>query len=425
MEIYWEPEAEMMPSGRLKMIQEERFLTVVEYAHEKTAFYKRKFEVAGIKPTDITSLEDLLKLPLTSYLEEFAITPIEAKLALDWESITEIMTTSGTVSGKTLPVAMTEKDVEQGFGLFARAARMAGLRPDDTIQLLLPWDAAVPLMKRLASRVLSGLAGRMILDQQIELARTVKSTVILGLPSYVLMFLDKAREMGINIRRDTSLRLAILVGEPLAAPVKNRIREETGIELYDIYGFAEVMGIGGECSQRDGLHLWADHYLLEVVDIETLAPLTTGKMGELVITTLTKEAMPLVRYRTGDVTMLLDHGTCQCERTHPKIAPVRGRVYHMVKVQGKIVFPSDIDDFVGRNHRLGREYQVIVDRPGELDMLRLRIEYRPGGSNLRAFREELEEAFENENSLRCEIELVPQGTLTKTQFKAQRIVRTY
>jgi phenylacetate-CoA ligase len=425
MEMYWEPEVEMMPADSLKMIQEERFLTLVEYLYRKTAFYKRKFDEIGIQPTDVKSLEDLPKLPLTSYLEEFAITPIEEKLAVDWESVTEIMTTSGTISGITLPVMMTEKDVEEGFNLFARVGRMAGIRPDDIIQLLLPWDVSVPIMKKLASKVLSGMAGRMILDQQIRLAKTVKSTVIFGIPSYILSFINRALEMGVDIKRETSLRLALLGGEPMSASVKEYLYKETGIEFYDMYGFAEVMGIGGECSSKDGLHIWSDHYLSEVVDFKTLTPLGTGKPGELVITTLTKEAMPLLRYRTGDVTMLLDHGVCQCGRTHPRIAPIRGRVYHMVKVQGKIVFPGDVEDFVIRNSFLSGDYQIIVDLPGELDILKLKVEYKLGISDLKGFKKELEKAFEKENSIRCEIELVPKGTLSKTQFKAKRIVKTY
>ena len=425
MEMYWEPEVENMPDDRLKMIQEERFLSLVEYVYDKTTFYKRKFDETGIKPKDIKSLEDLSNLPLTAYLEEFAVSPIEDKLAVDWERVTEIMTTSGTISGTTIPVMMTEDDVQEGFNLFARVARMAGVRPDDVVQLLLPWDVSVPIMKRLASRVISGIAGRMILDEQIKLAKTVKTSVVFGLPSYIVAFVHRAGEMGIDIKRDTSLRLALLGGEPLAELVRNRIQGETGISFCDMYGFSEVMGIGGQCSQRNGMHIWADHYLLEVVDIDTLTPLGPDQMGELVITTLTKKAMPLVRYRTGDVTMLLDHGPCACGRTHPRIAPVRGRTFHMVKVGDKVVFPNDVEDFVSRNPNLSSEYQIIVDRPGELDVLKLKIEYEVGISNLKVFKEALEEAFQEEHSIRCEIDLVPKGSLTTTQFKAQRIVRTY
>ena len=425
MEMYWEPEIEMMPLDRLKVIQEERFLKAMEYVYDKTAFYKKKFTKAHIHPDDIASLEDLSKLPLTSYLEEFAVTPMEDKLAVDWESVTEIVTTSGTISGTTLPVMTTEKDVEEGFNLFARVGRMTGIRPDDIIQLLMPWDASVPVMKKLASKVVPGMAGRMILDQQIQLAETVQSTVIFGLPNYVLTFIRRLGELDIDLKKDTSLRLALLGGEPMSVSMKELLYRETGIEFFHMYGFAEVMGIGGECSCKDGMHIWADHYLPEVIDIETLTPLGPGKMGELVITTLTKEAMPLIRYRTGDVTMLLDGGTCQCGRTHPRIGPVRGRVYHMVVVQGKTVFPSDVEDFVVTDSRLGSEYQLIVDEPGELDVLKLRVECRSGVSFSGTLQEELEKAFQKENSIPCEIELVPEGTLMKAQFKAQRIVKTF
>ena len=424
-EMYWEPEIETMPANRLRDIQEERLLRLVEYVYTNTNFYKRKFDEAGLSPGNITSLEDLSKLPLTRYIEDFAATSIEDKLAVDWDDVTEIMTTSGTISGTTLPVMMTEKDVEQGFNLFARVARMTGMRPDDIVQMLMPWDVSVPTIKKLASKVLPCMAGRMILDEQIKLAKAVKSTVIFGMPSYILMFVNRAKDLGIDIRKDTSLRLALMGGEPLSAPVRERLRNETGIDFHDMYGFAEVMGIGGECSMKHNLHIWADHYILEVVDIDTSAPLGPGEMGELVITTLTKEAMPLVRYKTGDVTMILDNGACQCGRTHPRIAPVKGRVFHMIKVDGRVIFPIDIDNFITKDTRLCNEFRIIVDKPDVLDLLKLKVEYKPGVANLSGLKEELEDALMSEISLKNEIELLPEGSLVKTQFKAQRIVKTY
>ena len=153
---------------------------------------------------------------------------------------------------------------------------------------------------------------------------------------------------------------------------------------------------------KQNLHIWADHYILEVIDINTSAPLGPGEMGELVITTLTKEAMPLVRYKTGDVTMILDNCECQCGRTHPRIAPVKGRVFHMIKVDGRIIFPIDIDNFITKDTRLSNEFRIIVDNPGILDLLKLKVEYKPGVANLSRLKQELEDALMSEISLKNE-----------------------
>jgi phenylacetate-CoA ligase len=423
---YWEREIATLSRERLREIQEERLKAVVKRAYEKTAIYRRKFGEAKVKPEDIETLEDIHKLPLTRYIEDFASTSVEEKLAVPLESITEIMTTSGTLSGFTQPVMMTERDVEQGFNLFARTCTMAGIKRDDIVQILFPWDASVPTLKKLACMVIPSIAGRWMMDNQIKLAKMLKSTVLFAFPGYIVEFVRRASELGIDLKNDASLRLALTGGEPLAPRVRRRVEEETGIEFRDIYGFAEVLGIGGECVQRDGLHIWADHYILEVIDPETEEVLEPGEEGELVITTLTKEAMPLIRYRTGDVTKLVDEEICRCGRVHPKIAPIRGRgrVEQMIKVQGVTLLPSDVEDLIRDIPGLRNEYCVIIDQEGELDLFRLRIEYASGVSDIDELRREVEVSFDREFAVKCLIELVPQGTLPQTRFKAQRIVRT-
>jgi len=277
----------------------------------------------------------------------------------------------------------------------------------------------------LGCKIVPSIAGRMNLDEQIKLAKLIKSTVVFAIPSYMLRFVRRARELGINLRNDTALRLAILGGEPLAAPLKKKLEEETGIDFYDVYGFAEVMGVAGECTQRDGLHIWADLYLPEVIDLDTLQPLESGVEGELVITTLTKEAMPLIRYRTGDITKLLASEPCPCGRTHPKMGTVKGRVYDVIRIQGLKLLPGDVDDIMTSIPELGGEYRIIVDKKGEMDTLKIEVEYREGTLNSTALKEKVKAIFKQRTSLRCEVKLVPLGSLPRTQFKAQRIIRAY
>jgi phenylacetate-CoA ligase len=425
---YWEPEIETMPWERLKQLQEERLRALVKRVYQDVPFYRRRFDEVGVKPEEIDTLADVAKLPLTEYMRDFVATPLEQKLAVPWNLVTEIGSTSGTLSGFTQPLAVTEGDVEADIALQCRSNKIAGVEASDTVQLLIPLDFIVPTLKEAVSRVILSMAGRMTLDHQIKLAKVVGTTVLLGFPSQVLRFVTRAREIGIDIKRDTSLRLALLSGEPLATPVKKRLEKESGMALYEQYGFAEASmrgPIACECSQRDGLHVWADRYLVEVIDPETLEVLAPGEEGELVVTTLTKEAMPLIRYRTGDVAKILGYEPCPCGRTHPKIASVGGRVEHLIKVKGIRLLPGDIEDFIIGMSGLGNEYRIIIDKEGELERLKVRVEHAPGVEDLHALKQEVEAAFEQSTSLSCQIELVPPGALPQTQFKAQRLIKTY
>jgi phenylacetate-CoA ligase len=277
---------------------------------------------------------------------------------------------------------------------------MAGVKSDDIVQFLLPWDTLTPAVKRLGCKVMPSMAGRMRLDDQIKLTKLMKSSVVFAMPSYMIRFVQRARQLGIEFKNDTALRLAIVGGEPLATPVRKRLEEETGIDFCDLYGFAEVMGIGGECTEREGLHIWADHYLPEVIDLDTFQPLEPGVEGELVITTLTKEAMPLIRYRTGDITKLFAPGPCPCGRTHPKMGTVRGRVYDVIRIQGLKLLPSDVEDIILSIPDLAGEYRIVVDKRGEIDQLKIKAEYKSEVSNLTLLKEQVEAAFEQNMSLR-------------------------
>jgi phenylacetate-CoA ligase len=207
--------------------------------------------------------------------------------------------------------------------------------------------------------------------------------------------------------------------------MRKTVKEETGIELCDQYGFAEVMGVGGECTEREGLHIWADHYLIEVIDPESLKVLGPGEEGELVVTTLTREAVPLIRYRTGDITMILDEGACRCGRTHPRIAPIRGRVHDMIKLQGEALLPRDIEDVILTIPELCQEYRIVLDQPAEVDVLKVVVEHVPQVSDLDSLKRKAELALEGRAGVQCQVELVPQGRLQQARFKAERINRTY
>ena len=420
---YWDEEVETMPLDKLKKLQEEKLQEVVTRAYEKTALYRRKFDKAGIRPTDIKTLDDLKKLPLTSYLDDFCYTPPLEKLAVPMEEVKTINSTSGTLSGFTQPILISKRDWEFYFYGEARSRWTIGVRPQDVIQLLLGFESSSRGYQAIGSTVLLATAGRGNPDHQIRLAKEMNVTVIEHLPSLVLRYFERAKELGWDIR-ETELRLVAGVGEGWAETYKKRIEAQYGVLFRTLYGTAETGGIGVECEQGGGMHLFTDCGIVEIVDPETEKALGIGEEGEIVVTPLWNEAMPLIRYKTGDVGSLLPYQPCPCGRTHPKMSMVKGRVAHIAKVDGKRVLPIDVEEIIAGIPGLGEEYQIILDQPGELDRLKLKAEYQPEIKDVAALKNQLEEALYRDLGVENEVELAPLRSLARALFKAQRLIHS-
>jgi phenylacetate-CoA ligase len=421
---YWDEEVETMPLDKLKKLQEERLQALVARAYEKTGLYRRKFDKVGIKPDDIKTLDDLEKLPLTTYLEDFCRTPLVEKLAIPIEETKTIQSTSGTVSGFTQPILMSKRDWEFYSYGEARSRWTIGVRPGDIVQLLHSLESCPRGYEAIGTTVLFSSAGRWNLDHQIRLAKQMNVTVIEHLPSLALRYLERAKELGINIK-ETKLRLVSGVGESWAKAFKERMETQYAISFRTLYGTAETGGIGVECEQGGGMHLFADCGIVEVIDPETERVLGTGEEGEIVVTPLWVEAMPLIRYKTGDIGSLLPYEPCPCGRTHPKMSVVKGRVTHIIKIKEKKILPIDVEEVVASTPGLGDEYQIIVDKPGEQQRLKVKVESRPEVENLGALKNQVEETLYRDLGVESEVELVPMGTLGRPLFKAQRIITTY
>ena len=355
---FWEPEIETMSSDKLKKLQDERLKEIVAHAYERTALYKRKFDQAGVKPSDINTLADLNKLPLTEYLADFCQTPLEEKLAIPPEEVKQVCSTSGTVSGFTQPVLLSEKDFQtQCVNALARARWMIGERPSDTIQSLVPWNCQLAGIRALGANVLLSQTGRGNLDNQIKLAMLTNVTVLEHMPSLVLGYFDRAKELGIDIR-ETNLRLVFGMGEGWAESYKRNIEAEYGVAFRSFYGATEAGELAGECECGGGMHIFSDMCIIEIIDPETHQVLAPGEEGEIVITNLIREAMPVIRYRIGDIAKLLPHEPCPCGRTHPKMSMLKGRSSEMLKVSDKKLFPIDVEEVLGNIPGLDRKSVV-------------------------------------------------------------------
>ena len=419
---FWDEELETMPGDKLEKLEGEKLREMIAWAYERTALYRRKFDQAGIRPADIRTREDLSKLPLTTYLEDFCHTPIPEKLAVPLEEVKTVSSTSGTVSGFTQPVLMTAGGWDEYVDLEARGRWTLGVRPDDVVQILSGFVCCERGHEQLGAMTLQAHSGRRNLDQQIKLGEVMGVTVLEHLPSMVLRYFERAKEMGIDIRK-SQLRLVSGVGEGWAETYKKGIESEYGIPFRTFYGSMEALG-AAECEYGGGMHILGGGSLYEVIGIETQELLPPGEEGELVVTPFHNRATPLIRYRTGDIASIGPHETCPCGRTHPKMSMVRGRVSQIIRMAGKKILPMDVEEVVAGIPEAGDEYQIIIDAPGELSSLKLRLEPKPGVKESTLISRG-EEAFNCELGVRCEIEVVPPGTIERALFKAQRVIKTF
>lgn len=410
--------------SELKEIQERRLRHLVRWAYEKTALYRRKWDEVGLKPKDIRRVEDLKKAPLTRYLEDFVKTPISEKLAVPLGEVKEVSSTSGTLSGFTQPFMLTKKEAKVYYLNEARMRAICGVTPSDVVQVLTGFECCRNGYYYLGSTVLMDHAGRRNMDHQIRLTQVMGVTVLEHLPSYVLLYFERAKQLGIDIRK-TKLRMVVGVGEGWAEAYRSRVETEYGIPFRSAYGLVETSVLAAECAEGGGMHTAMDHFIIEVIDSETGENLMPGEEGELVITPLNNVAMPLIRYRTGDVGSIIPYQPCKCGNTHHKISLVRGRVSQFIKVGGRRILPMDIEEVVALTPGLGDEYQIILDSPGELKCLRVKAEIRPESKNPEEVKKRMEETVRKNLGIESEVELVPLGSLGRSLFKAQRVIKTY
>ncbi|AGK60510.1 phenylacetate-CoA ligase [Archaeoglobus sulfaticallidus PM70-1] len=426
---YWEKE-EIMPLKEIEELQMKRLRFTLKNAYENVPFYHRKFREAGIKPEDIKKREDMAKVPLT-VKEDLRENYPFGLFAVDKKEIIRIHTSSGT-SGKPKVVGYTRDDLENWINMVARCLYMVGIRDHDVFQNMVSYTFFTGGLgfhyaaERIGAMVVPSGTGQT--EKQIQYMFDFGTTVIHATPSYAMHIKEVAEGMGID-PREIGLRIGCFGAEPWSDNTRKRLEDAYDIKAYDSYGLSEMNGPGVafECEEQYGLHIWADHYFIEIIDPETLEPVSDGEKGELVLTPLTKQALPLIRYRTGDITYILDEGKCSCGRTHPRIHRILGRSDDMVVIRGINVFPSQIEDVLMRIPEVGDHFQVLITRNGSLDEITVRVEmvdevFTGELSDFQRIQQKVQRELYKELNLRTNVELVEKGTIERFKLKSKRVI---
>jgi len=363
----------------LRETQTARLRETVERAYENVEFYRDALDDAGVAPEDITSIDDITKLPTTTK-EDFRAEYPDGLFAVDRAENRRIHASSGT-TGKPKVVGYTENDLDVWREVVARSLDAAGVRESDTLQNAYGYGLFTGGLglhagaEELGAELIPIGGGNTA--RQIEFLRDLESDAIACTPSYALYLAEKAEERGIDVR-DLPLSVVVYGAETCTEPMREAIEERLGVTAVDIYGLSEIIGPGVsmECEAQDGLHVWEDHFYPEVVDPDTGEPVEEGEEGELVLTTLTKEALPVLRYRTGDLTTLTRE-PCECGRTMARMDHVTGRADDLLIVRGVNVYPSQIERVVLDDPDTVPQYRIDLDRENELDRIDVTVERTP------------------------------------------------
>ncbi|MDF1557479.1 MAG: phenylacetate--CoA ligase [ANME-2 cluster archaeon] len=423
---YWQPKYETMRRSDIEELQLKRLKNVVKNVYEHVPFYRQAF--GSIKPDNITSITDVTKLPTTQKTDLRDNYPF-GLFATPMQDVVRVHASSGT-SGKSTVVGYTARDIETWSDLMARNFTMVGLGSDDIFQNAVNYGLFTGGLgihfgiERIGATAVPSGTGNT--KHQLEMMMDFGVTALHCTPSYALYLAETAQELDIVDR--LSLKTGCFGAEPWSDTTRRELEETLDINAYDSYGLSEMFGPGVafECREKDGLHIWDDHFLVEVLDPdgESVAP---GERGELVLTSLTKEAMPLIRYRTGDITMVRDD-ECPCGRTHTILEKVVGRSDDMLIVRGINVFPSQIESVLMAIPEVGDQFQVVIDRKRhKLDEMHIKVELTERAftgelKDLEDLRCNVEDKLKAVLNLRTLVELVERGTIPRTAGKARRIV---
>ncbi len=426
---YWDSRIETMPLQDLRGLQEKKLRQLLLYLKDHSSFYNRRLRDAKTDPLEIRNLEDLQKLPFT-VKKDFRDTYPTGMFCVSPDQLVRYHASSGTTGKRTI-VGYTKNDIHEWSTSLARGLTSLEISKTDLIQNSYGYGLFTGGLgihyaaEMIGATTLPTSAGGT--ERQLELMRDLGSTIIACTPSYFLHLAEVARSMDVDFKKDTRLKAGLFGAEPWSEDMRHRIEDSTGIKAYDIYGSSELSGpLFTECKYQNGIHVWADQYLLEVINPDTGEILDEGERGELVVTTLTKEALPLVRYKTGDISVL-NFKECKCGRTHPRIMRIRGRVDDMVKIRGINVFPSQVESVLMQIPELGDNYQLIIDREHELDRMTVKVEvaeetYRVARSDLTPIRHRVDRALRNALNLSVDVELVEPGSIPRSEGKAKRVV---
>lgn len=427
----WNAPVETMARADLTALQAQRLHQQATRAYERVPFYRQKLAEQGISPADVQMLEDIERLPFT-VKDDFRLTYPYGLFAVPLKEVVRLHASSGT-TGKAVVSGYTRADLEMWAEVMARTFAAGGVTADDIFQNFYGYGLFTGGLgahigaERIGATVVPISGG--LTRRQLQLMEDFGTTIIAGTPSYTLVIAEAAAEEKIDLRGRMHVQAGFFGAEPWTEGMRREIEERFGLEAFDLYGLTEVIGPGvaAECSQHKGLHVNEDHFYPEIIDPETGQRLPDGQFGELVLTCLTREALPLLRYRTRD-RVALEHAACPCGRTFVRMQRVRGRTDDMLIVRGINVFPSQIEQVLLTRPGLTSNYQIIVDRQrDQLDELEVWVEvndtlYHQGNATIDALQGAVSEDLRQSLGLRARVLLVEPHHLPRSEGKVKRVI---
>jgi phenylacetate-CoA ligase len=427
--MYWEPDRECMAREDLEQLQLERLQSTLYRVGTNVPFYKKKFEQMKFNYDDIRSLDDLRRLPFTEKQDLRDNYPY-GLFAVPLRDVVRVHSSSGT-SGQATVVGYSRNDIKTWSNLVARVITAAGVTKNDVIQIAFGYGLFTGGFglhygaELIGTSVIPISAGNT--KRQIQIMQDFKTTALVCTPSYALVLADTMMEMGIN-PNGLSLRYGLFGGEPWSEAMRHEIHQKLGIIATDNYGLSEVMGPGvaGECLECNGLHINEDHFLLEILNPQTFEPVAEGEVGELVITTLTKEAFPMIRYRTRDLTRFIP-GACPCGRTMKRMQRVLGRTDDMLIIKGVNVFPMQIEKVLFEVEGTEPHYQIVVERENHADKITVMVEVMESiffdeMKKQRQVIDSIKSRLASEVGVNVDVKLVEEKSLERSEGKAKRVV---
>lgn len=427
--MYWEPDYECMNRKELAQLQLERLQATLNRVARNVPFYNKQFQELGIESDDFLNLEDISTLPFTSKADIRDNYPY-GLFAVPLREVVRVHSSSGT-TGKPTVVGYTKNDIKRWSNMTARILCAGGLTPEDVLQILFHYGLFTGGFgihygaERLGASVIPSSSGNV--ERQIRIMQDYRTTAIAGTPSYALHLADAMRDLGVSVT-SLCLKYGLFGAEAWSEAMRTEIQERLGIVATDNYGVSEIMGPGvaGECMGRKGLHVNEDHFLMEVIDPETTDLVPDGAIGELVVTTLTKEAFPVIRFRTGDLTRKLTE-PCPCGRTFQRIERILGRTDDMITIKGVNVFPSEVEEALMQVDGVTPHYQIVLEREEHLDKATVMVEASDAfhfdqlGKNqelVARIKKRLSKAL----GVGFEVKLVEGKSLERSSGKAKRVI---
>ena len=417
--FFFNPIEERLSADEIAAVQQKRLRAIVRHTDQNNAFFHRRYQAAGVDSAGFRGLEDLQALPFMSKIDFREQYP-DAMCCVPKNTIAEMHMSSGS-TGTPVVMLYTLNDVNQWAECMARCYCMAGAQPGDVVQItpgLGLFNGGFGCFhgaRKLGMFIVPTGPGNT--QRQITLAQDLKTNVVVSVVSYGIRIMEMAQQMNAAL---PDLKVGIFGAETFSPAMKERIRSGLDIDVFDIYGMTETGGIGTlgqDCCAHNGTHVWEDHYIVEIIDPTTQKPVADGELGELAITSITREAIPVIRFRTGDLTSVLSRQTCDCGRTHVRLAPISGRVDDMIIIKGVNIFPSQVEQSLMKIPGVLPQYRIIVNDNHGVKEMYIEVEAEPGVTGhqvVKQLREDL--GFSPDG------DVFPAGAIPRQEGKAKRVI---